>query len=184
MTETQCWDVCGHMAGSLHSRREHLQSNFALQLAATAAVFILLPPQADSALLALLGPARPRSHGPEPAIRAQLCKRAVHVAQQAPCTPDRGFYGGSIVLRVDAFKPDATWMRLQAVQTVHPLASISVQTSTEAVVRSAPLCACSPVGEAFMVLRHCHMSAVHLPALGHQMPSCIRCPHQRSARKV
>ena len=88
------------------------------------------------------------------------------------------------MLRVDAFKPDASWMRLQAVQTLRPLASISVQTSSEAVVRSALLCASSPVGEAFMVLRHCHMSAVHLHALGHQMPSCIGCPHQRSARKV
>ena len=56
-------------------------------------------------------------------------------ALQVPCAPDQGFYRGSIVLRVDAFKPDASWMRLQAVQTVNPLAGISAQTSSEAVVR-------------------------------------------------
>ena len=81
----------------------------------------------------------------------QLCKRAVHAARQVPCAPDRGFYGGGIVLRVDAFKADASWMRLQAVQTVHPLASISVQTSSEAVVRSPLLCACSLVSKAFKI---------------------------------
>lgn len=80
----------------------------------------------------------------------QLCKRAVHVARQVPCAPDCGFYGGSIVLRVDAFKADASWMRLQAVQTLHPLASISVQTSSEAVVRSLLLCGNQSVGKAFM----------------------------------
>ena len=82
------------------------------------------------------GPTGPCSYGSELVIGARLCKRAVHVAQQAPCAPDWGFYGGSIVLRVDTFKPDASWLRLQAVQTVHPLVGISVQTSSEAVVCS------------------------------------------------
>ena len=33
------------------------------------------------------------------------------MAWQVPCAPDRGFYEGNIVLRVDAFKSDASWMR-------------------------------------------------------------------------
>ena len=56
------------------------------------------------------------------------------------------------MLRVDAFKADASWMRLQAVQTAHPLASISVQTSSEAVVRAPLLGACSLINNAFKEL--------------------------------
>ena len=52
------------------------------------------------------------------------------------------------MLHVDAFKPDASWMRLQAVQTVHQLASISIQTSFEAVVRLPLLCAGPPANNA------------------------------------
>ena len=69
------------------------------------------------------------------------------VALQVPCAPDRSFYGSGIVLRVDVFKPDASWMRLQALQTLHPLASISVRTSSEAVVHPCLLCASSTVTE-------------------------------------
>ena len=53
------------------------------------------------------------------------------------------------MLRVDAFKSDASWMRLQAVQTLHPLASISMQTSAEAVVCPCLLCTRPPACEAF-----------------------------------
>ena len=98
--------------------------------------------------LLALPPCWPSRLSPKLVTCTQLCKRPVCVARQAPCAPDRSFYGGSIVLRVDAFKADASWMRLQAVQTVHQLASISVQTSSEAVVRARLLRTGPPVDSA------------------------------------
>ena len=52
-----------------------------------------------------------------------------------PCQPDPSCYSGGIALRVDAYKEDGSWMRMQPVQTPQPLSDISVQTSAEAVVR-------------------------------------------------
>lgn len=56
-----------------------------------------------------------------------------------PCQPDPDYYSGGIALHVDAYKQDGSWMRLQPVQTPLPLATISVQTSVEAVVRTSYL---------------------------------------------
>lgn len=61
-----------------------------------------------------------------------------------PCRPDPNYYRGGVALRVDAFKQDGSWLRLQPVQTLLPLADISVQTSAEAVVTSAPTSAPAP----------------------------------------
>ena len=55
---------------------------------------------------------------------------------QVHCEPDSSYYGGGVALRVDAYKQDGSWMRLQAVQTPLPLSAVSVQTSAEAVVES------------------------------------------------
>ena len=61
---------------------------------------------------------------------------------QVPCKADHDFYGGNIVLHVDAYKQDGSWLRLQPIQVAQSLSGISVQTSVEAVVQtllSAPL---------------------------------------------
>ena len=44
-----------------------------------------------------------------------------------------------MVLHVDAYKQDGSWMRLQPLQTLLPLSAISVQTSAEAVVMSTTI---------------------------------------------
>ncbi len=58
---------------------------------------------------------------------------------QVPCEPDMNFYRGGAALRVDAYKQDGSWIRLQPVQTLLPLSAISVQTSAEAVVKSTAI---------------------------------------------
>ena len=64
-----------------------------------------------------------------------------------PCQPDPNYYHGGVALRVDAYKQDGSWLRLQPMQTLLPLAAISVQTSAEAVVTSIPvlISACASV---------------------------------------
>ncbi len=64
------------------------------------------------------------------------------ISLQVPCQLDPYYYSGGIALRVNGYKEDGSWIRLQPVQTLLPLSSISVQTSAEAVVRSSAVPGC------------------------------------------
>lgn len=56
-----------------------------------------------------------------------------------PCAANEGWYSGGIVVRVDGYKTDASWLRVQLLQVAGPgaVTGVSVRTHTAQASASA-----------------------------------------------